>query len=261
MDQSLVDQAHAYHVQLADGMTDPATAAAMAAAAAVPPDGSMPGADGQAGGLGRAGRSSSGISREGGPEEDEERRAKRRLANREAARRMRSRRQQQSQTLQEEVAQLRAANQQLMERLSITSQQHQDAMQQITLLRNENLTLKQSMMDGSVSMSMAGTSNGLPPNLMAVPAHLYSPGVIKQPAAEDGGDQLPEEHTELQQHPEHDDAHGAVEGAPLASDEAQQQMGHPMDASGMGGHHHVADTGQMDWATGLQSSSLPAQEG
>ena len=58
---------------------------------------------------------------------------------------MRSRRQQQAQTLGEEVSQLRAANQQLMERLQITNQQHQDALQQVNLLRNELMTLKQTL--------------------------------------------------------------------------------------------------------------------
>ena len=58
---------------------------------------------------------------------------------------MRSRRQQQAQTLTEEVAQLRQANQQLLERLQIASQAHQDALQQNNLLRNELMTFKQTL--------------------------------------------------------------------------------------------------------------------
>lgn len=69
----------------------------------------------------------------------------RRLANREAARRMRSRRQQQAVSLGEEASQLRNANQQLLERLQLVTQQHQDALQQINLLRSELMTVKQTL--------------------------------------------------------------------------------------------------------------------
>lgn len=82
---------------------------------------------------------------------------------------------------------------------------------------------------------------------------MESAGPIKPPPAEDGGEQLPEEHAEMHQHADHDEAHGAVEGVGIASEETQQQTANPIDGSGMAGQHHVADTGQMEWATGLQS--------
>lgn len=274
MDQSLVAQMHAYahqtHAQ--EGVPpDADTAAALAAAAAAVPGAQQP--------QRKASRTTSSASREA-PDEDDDRRRKRRLANREAARRMRSRRQQQAVSLGEEASQLRNANQQLLERLQLVTQQHQDALQQINLLRSELMTVKQTLgawqqgmsfpmrqMDGSGPMPMV--SNGMPGGLMAVPAHLYSPAAMKPPPDEAGGG--------------HEGAHGMHNGLPHAdmqhphADMQQQQQEHE--------HHHehqdseqisvqqqaagnedavatsdpVAEGEQHTWGPGSQGASLPAQ--
>ena len=69
--------AYAQHAQQPDGLPDPATAAAMAAAAAVPPGAPMQTSPDQPMAHRRPGRTSSGMSRGEGGEEDDERRAKR----------------------------------------------------------------------------------------------------------------------------------------------------------------------------------------